>query len=292
MARPRKQGLEYFPLDSDFLSERKLNAPRRAFGSLAVVIYLQLLCILYRDKGYYIDFSAETREDVIMDLLTVLIGQDQPSFDKVAEVVDALVTSRLFHQGLYAQGVLTSKRAQQVYYRATVERRLVHVDPDIWLLEPEEMRELSTKHSLLLQQEEPPENGVSRPNNPQSIVQHSKEQHITAHNSTADETASETEDTGRLYRKFQTLFGRPPQAGFCEEALAQGRPAEVVLECMAVTARKDARRPEPYILTVLKGFPASAPPPPEGGLEPWEQLWLQEREARKLRRKKSAGMSE
>lgn len=63
MARPFKQGIDYFPFDVELLSDRKLRRPKNKYGYLASVIYLALLCLIYKDKGYYLDYSEDVREE-------------------------------------------------------------------------------------------------------------------------------------------------------------------------------------------------------------------------------------
>ena len=53
MGRQPKRGLDYFPFDVGLLSDPKLRRPRQKYGYLAQMIYIALLCILYRDKGYW-----------------------------------------------------------------------------------------------------------------------------------------------------------------------------------------------------------------------------------------------
>ena len=54
MARPQKEGLDYFPLDVDFFSNRKIKALMGRFGAQGVTYYLYLLCEIYREHGYYL----------------------------------------------------------------------------------------------------------------------------------------------------------------------------------------------------------------------------------------------
>ena len=54
MARPTKKGLDYFPLDVDFLSDLKVRRIIKACGKEAVHILVALLANIYRDEGYYV----------------------------------------------------------------------------------------------------------------------------------------------------------------------------------------------------------------------------------------------
>ena len=52
--RPIKQGIDYFPLNTDFFQDVKVRKILRACGPNAVSVLICLLCNIYRDNGYYI----------------------------------------------------------------------------------------------------------------------------------------------------------------------------------------------------------------------------------------------
>ena len=64
MARPQKTGLDYFPFDVYFFSDKKIRRLRAKYGNDGVTAYIYILCLIYRDKGYY----AEYDDDLILDL--------------------------------------------------------------------------------------------------------------------------------------------------------------------------------------------------------------------------------
>ncbi len=57
MARPRKKGMEYFPLDADIFEDDKLFDVQNEYGPLGEVIYIRLLCLVYKN-GYYYRFDS------------------------------------------------------------------------------------------------------------------------------------------------------------------------------------------------------------------------------------------
>ena len=61
--------------------------------------------------------------------------------------------------------IITSKRVQATFYKATVARKAVDVDFDIWLLNQEEMEAISAKSLILQKFINRTNNGVNRPNN-------------------------------------------------------------------------------------------------------------------------------
>lgn len=185
MPAPKKKGLDYFPFGVDLLDDPKLIKPRMKYGSLAPYIYICLLKILYKDEGYFIDFR--NKEIVLWQLLNYCQGGNYTVKQETVEgVIDILVACELFSGDLYRLGIITSRRAQATYYSATVDRKTVDIDENIWLLTIEEMKSLSAKHCYYLKSVNRPNNsinrpnnGVNRPNNPQSKVHKSTVQYST-----------------------------------------------------------------------------------------------------------------
>ena len=51
MARPIKKGLEYFPFDVGFFSDKKVKILKSRYGADGIVIYQYLLCDAGRPHG-------------------------------------------------------------------------------------------------------------------------------------------------------------------------------------------------------------------------------------------------
>ena len=58
MARPRKEGLDYFSLDVDFFEDVKIRVLKGGLGNDGVLTYIYLLTKIYKN-GYYIDKTDE-----------------------------------------------------------------------------------------------------------------------------------------------------------------------------------------------------------------------------------------
>ena len=182
MARPFKQGIDYFPFDVELLSDRKLRRPKNKYGYLASVIYLALLCLIYKDKGYYLDYSEDMREDIQLDVLEFLQGKFQPTTETVGEVIEDLVACGLFSRDLFSKNIISSHRLQCTYYKATADRKAVNIDWNKWLLKENEMRELCSRHIILnnfinrpKNEVNPPNKTVNQSNNTQSKINKSKQ---------------------------------------------------------------------------------------------------------------------
>ena len=58
MSRPKKTGLDFFPLDIDFFEDEKLLLVSSKFGVAGDGILVRLLCKIYQN-GYYIKFDDD-----------------------------------------------------------------------------------------------------------------------------------------------------------------------------------------------------------------------------------------
>lgn len=132
MARPLKQGLDYYPLDVEFYRDIKVRRLNHAFGAASTVILLTLLGAVYKDEGYY----AEWNED-----LCFLVAADSMATEElVTAVVRKALEVGLFDQTCFERyGILTSKAIQRHYLAATYKRKEVKVVAE-YLLVPEDAR--------------------------------------------------------------------------------------------------------------------------------------------------------
>lgn len=134
MARPRLKGLLYFPFDIDFFEDNKIRILKARYKSDGVLIYLFLLCEIYRE-GYYIKVDDDF-EYIISDEL----GIDQ---NKVKQVLNFLLKRSLFDNTLFSlDKVLTSAGIQRRYQLGIKERmRKSRIPLEVgryWLLNEED----------------------------------------------------------------------------------------------------------------------------------------------------------
>lgn len=136
MARPFKQGLEYFPLDVNILEDEKIRTLRYQYGPLGAYVYIHILLMIYK-KGYYLEIDLET----LVESLHMDIGQTWVRVDRLRMIVDACVEIGLFEEALVRQGVITSVAVQRQYILSTRRRKIVNVDKH-WLLDRQQMLEI------------------------------------------------------------------------------------------------------------------------------------------------------
>ena len=111
MARPLKQGLDYFPTDCSFYQDIKIRKLIKYNGGVqAVVVYHILLCMIY-GKGYYMAWDA--------DIPFYLDEQTHLGEDYILKVIQSAVKLGLFDATMYNDHhVLTSSGIQKRYFAA------------------------------------------------------------------------------------------------------------------------------------------------------------------------------
>ena len=126
MARPVKEGLDYFPLYVDIFEDEKIEAISGEFGIKGEIIVVKLLCAIYK-KGYFILWS----DLIIAQMLKRLPGISK---DLLNNVVERLVLWEFFDKDLFhSAGILTSEKIQENFFEAT--RRRKSPKPTLYVLD-------------------------------------------------------------------------------------------------------------------------------------------------------------
>ena len=145
MAAPSKVGLDYYPRSTGLYEDVKFIPIKIKYGYICYAVYDLLLELIYRDKGYYLN----SEKNVVVKIAYTLQGKYSPDTDIVEDVIEMLVAERLFSADHYKQGIITSRRVQETYYMATVRRKNISVDPNIWMLSLPEMKALGNNRGIL-----------------------------------------------------------------------------------------------------------------------------------------------
>lgn len=129
MARPDKKGLDYFPLDVNFMHDRKIRRVCRTHGNLGMCVVIHLFCGLYRENGYYLAWD----DDVCFDIAD---GVGAASPRAVQAVVDDCLAAGLFDAALYGScAILTSVAVQKRFKICSSRRCNVLIEPAYNLLD-------------------------------------------------------------------------------------------------------------------------------------------------------------
>lgn len=179
MARPLKDGVDYWPFDVGLLRDKKLKLIKAEFGVKGAYIALELLNSVYESAGY---FKKWDDDDCFLMSEGVGCGCTP---ENIREVLRGCIRRSLFEQGVFDMfGVLTSQGIQRRYLRIVGNNRdEIRIIREYWLLNvddkndvPASVLEKLTFFSVSLKENplKSKENHFKSTDNPQSKVKESK----------------------------------------------------------------------------------------------------------------------
>lgn len=116
MARPTAKGVEYFPLNVNFINDLKVRKLLLSCGAEAIAVLIYLLSTIYKDEGYYVEIHEDEIDLIALDVNVT------PEF--VLEVINKACEVRFFDVNLYKNfNILTSKGIQERYLKITERRK-------------------------------------------------------------------------------------------------------------------------------------------------------------------------
>lgn len=144
MARPTKQGLDYFPFDVGFFGDQKVRILKARYSSDGIAVYVKLLCDVYKE-GYFLPV------DDWADYVFVIADELGATVDKVEQIITFLrnrAMIRIYRKdeltGYEWDAVITSHGIQKRYAEALKSRKkgIDEIKRGFWLLTEEEEREI------------------------------------------------------------------------------------------------------------------------------------------------------
>lgn len=132
MARPQKKGFDYFSFDVDFFDDKDIKILKSRYGVDGIIVYIYLLCFIYRKNGYYAVFHEDDQD--------IMAGDLNMSTEKIGQILNFLLGRSLFNDTLFqSDKVLTSARIQRQYQEVVKKRKkTVEVIGKFWVLKKEE----------------------------------------------------------------------------------------------------------------------------------------------------------
>ena len=116
MARPLSRGIEYYPLDVDFMNDIKIRKIMKSCGPNSIAIIILLLGNIYKDEGYFMKWD----EDVCF-LVADAVGAKEVY---IKEVLKKCLQVDLFSNELFEKfKIITSKGIQKRFFEITKRRR-------------------------------------------------------------------------------------------------------------------------------------------------------------------------
>lgn len=148
MARPKKEGMDYFPHDTDAMNDEKIEALRMLYGNDGYAFYFILLERIYRNKNAELDVSdAETKQ-----ILSRKIGISNELF---AEILETCLKRKCFDREEYEKnGILTSEGIKNralpvIKKRAAMRNKYKEIVSDAETEQkPDKVKESKVKESI------------------------------------------------------------------------------------------------------------------------------------------------
>ena len=132
MARISKPGLDYFPLDVNFLQDRKVRRISCRHHAAGIAALTSLLCLIYKEKGYYVLWNKDTLFDIAQEACC--------EEEEMQAIIDDCLSVGLFDTYIYKEyGVLTSQAIQEQYHKIIIDSRRKYKLPleNFWMIKEE-----------------------------------------------------------------------------------------------------------------------------------------------------------
>src|ERR1044072_5561982 len=130
MARPTRQGIDYFPYDIDLDQDDKLGMIIAEFKYKGELLFTKLCGWIYKTNGYYTEWNEDVQ-------LRFLRRYDYCGFSVsfINEVVPRVIKWGLFDKTVFdAFQILTSSRIQSTGLDATRKRKDRQINERLWIL--------------------------------------------------------------------------------------------------------------------------------------------------------------
>lgn len=132
MSRIKKRGLDYFPMNTDFIHNRLVRRVLKREGDTALGVLLQTLCSIYSGEGYYVAADTLFYEDLADCFYT------QEAAD-VERIIRYAVECGIFDAAIFDEHhILTSADIQRQFLFITKRRTASSIDARYNLVPPEE----------------------------------------------------------------------------------------------------------------------------------------------------------
>ena len=129
MARISKPGLDYFPLDVNFLQDRKVRRISCRHHAAGIAALTSLLCLIYKEKGFYVAWNQDTLFDISQEVCC--------EEEEMQAIIDDCLSVGLFDTYIYKEyGILTSQAIQEQYHKIITDSRRKYKLPleRFWLI--------------------------------------------------------------------------------------------------------------------------------------------------------------
>jgi len=262
MARPQKEGLDYFPLDVDMDQDDKLFFIEAKHGLIGFAIVVRLLMQIYKE-GYYKHYDDNKDAFLFAKRLSVDVNV-------IKNVVNDCINEGFFNKDLYEKyGILTSRGIQKRYLEACTRRKKVSIIKEYCLIDTENYKNIVFEYINPINVDiDPDKCNITSAETPQSKVKNiERERDISAYarNNTSQEKSQEEnfdDEIAKIYNKaFEFgMSGVTPE--FLEDAemrLSGGTDVDLIIKALSIGATKahgNAGAKCRYAISVLQSWAA------------------------------------
>lgn len=215
MARPKKEGMDYFPHDTDAANDEKVDILRSLYGNDGYVFYFIMLERIYRTKKFELKIAevseAETGQKLIRndpEMILILSKKLLISVEKFEKILSTCFKQKIFSQEKYEEfGVITSDGIKKRSKPVSEKRR--------------NMAKAHKNKKIVSDAETPPETPQKLPRNdpetPQSKGEDSIGEHSTGENKDIPPTPPPVQSDleKESFEKFWNLYDKKKDKDKC-----------------------------------------------------------------------------
>ena len=126
MARPTKQGIDYFPLDVEWDQKHELYALETEAEGIGILITIWQM--IYKNEGYYIHNGK--------DLLLIIKKRTSKSIDVIQRCITKALDRGVFNEKIHKKyKILTSKALQKRFFIAAKQKKVIYYNPKYILVD-------------------------------------------------------------------------------------------------------------------------------------------------------------
>jgi len=127
MTYPKREGLEFFIHDTDMSEDSKIKILSGRHGLVGFAVYVRLLEMIYKERGYFLYFGNEESELFAID--------NRINDTELRSILETCFFKDLFDRAIYEKyNILTSERIQKNFFRSCKRRAIVRYFKELFMI--------------------------------------------------------------------------------------------------------------------------------------------------------------
>lgn len=252
MARPKKIGLDYFPMDVDMDQDDKIYLVKAEYGWEGFAIVVKLLMEIY-SEGYFLEWDDRK--------IKIFSRKNLFDLDVVNGVINVCLDEDLFAKTSFEEhGILTSKGIQTRYLEATTRRKEIVLIKEFLLIDVN--ADNNTKVKVINVDINSQSSEAKDDGNPQSKVKESKvkeskvNQTTTEKKDVVDDAPKNSEMNDNNFSKITQFYQENigplvPHIGEELGYMIDAHPVELILEAFKRALEANASNKVRYVNSIL-----------------------------------------